>query len=189
METIKSKDNLLPHLSVAISKNKLLLLTDLLYNEMFDVKELICLTLVPEKEVAFRASWLMENLILRDSFRYINEIDELVLNFCRIGNKSCQRHYAKIIMHLTDGRRPKMISDKVALLNLEPVAERCFDLLIDTKTPVAVKTFCLQILFNLRLRYSWIGDMLIEQLNLMMNAGKPGIKAKCRNLISCLVAG
>lgn len=187
METIRNEEELLWHISETIGKNKVLKLTDILYNRMFDVKDLIHLTLVPEREIAFRASWILENLILCDPVRFINDLDYVIMQFFRIRNKSCQRHYSKILMHLTGPGVAKKIKHKLSETDMEPVAEHCFDLLIDPKTPVAVKAFCTQILFNLRLRYPWITELLTDQIKMMMNGGKPGLQAKGRKLLSYLV--
>jgi hypothetical protein len=154
---------------------------------MFDVKDLIKLTFVPEKEIAFRAAWILENLILSDPIRFINDLDYLISQFFRIKNKSCQRHYSKIIMHLTEPRMDKQVKQKLNTMDMEQVIGRCFDLVIDPKTPTAVKVCASQILFNMRLRYPWIGEMLTDQIKIMMHGGKPSIQAKGRKLLSYLV--
>ena len=154
---------------------------------MFDIKDLIRLTFVPEKEIAFRAAWILENLVLSKPHRFIDDLDYLVSQFFRVKNKSCQRHYSKIIMHLTDAGMDKAIKQQLETMDMEPVIERCFDLLINAKTPVAVKVCCSQVLFNLRIRHPWISEVLTDQITIMMNGGKPSIQAKGRKLLSYLV--
>lgn len=175
------------HISETIGKSKVLKLTDILNNRMFDVKDLINLTFLPEKEIAFRAAWILENLILSKPLRFIDDLDYVIAQFFRIRNKSCQRHYAKIIMHLTDARMDRAIKQRLNDIDLEPVVERCFDLIIDPKTPIAIKAFSSQILFNLRTRYSWISEVLTDQIRIMMSNGKPSIQAKGRRLLSYLI--
>lgn len=186
METIKNKDELLWHISETIGKSKVLKLTDILHNRSFDIRDLIDLTFIPEKEIAFRAAWILENLILSDPPRFIGDLEYLITLFPNVKNKSCQRHYAKIIMHLTDAAADKRIKEKLNSINMECIVEQCFDLLIEPKTPAAVKALTSQILFNLRLRYNWIGELLTEQLKLLMDGGKPSIQAKGRRLLSYL---
>jgi hypothetical protein len=186
VEIIKDKADLLLHISETIGKNKVLKLTDILYNRKFAIKDIIELTFYPEREVAFRAAWILENVFLIDPMRFGDELDVLISEFIKVKNKSCLRHYAKIIMHLTGPKADKALKQKLDKMNFDPVVERCFDLLIDQKTPVAVKAFASQILFNLRLRYTWIKDVLTEQLHIMMQAGKPAIQSKGRKLLSYL---
>jgi len=155
---------------------------------MFDIKDVIRLTFYPEKEIAFRAAWLLENLVLTKPLRFIDDLDYLIAQFFKIKNKSCQRHYAKILMHLTGPKMDKAVKAKIEAMNMEPVVERCFDLIINPKSPVAVKVFSCQVLFNLRTRYNWIPEMLTDQIRILMNGGKPAIQSKGRALLSYLSA-
>jgi hypothetical protein len=189
VETIKDKDELLWHIAETIGKSKVLKLTDILHNRQFDIKDLIELTFIPEKEIAFRAAWILENLILSKPLKYIDELEYLLSLFPQIKNKSCQRHYAKIIMHLTGPAIDKAVKQKMESLNMEAIVEHSFDLLIEPKTPAAVKACASEILFNLRCRYHWIGEVLSEQLKIMMNGGQPSIQAKGRRLLSYLDCG
>lgn len=155
---------------------------------MFDVKDVIKLTFYPEKEIAFRAAWILENLVLTKPLRFIDDLDCLVTQFFKIKNKSCQRHYTKILMHLTGPKMDRAVKAKIDAMDMEPVVERCFDLIINPKSPVAVKAFSCQVLFNLRTRYNWIPEILTEQIHILMNGGKPAIQAKGRALLSYLHA-
>lgn len=189
MELISiDQDGLLRHISETIGKSKVLKLIDILYNRMFDVKDVIKLTFHPEKEIAFRAAWILENLLLTNPLRFIDDLDHLVAQFLKIKNKSCLRHYTKILMHLTGPKIDKAIKAKMENMDMEPVVERCFDLIIDPKVPVAVKVFACQVLFNLRIRYNWITEILTEQIRILMNGGKPAIQSKGRALLSYLQA-
>jgi hypothetical protein len=185
---IIDQDELLKHISETIGKTKVLKLTDILYNRMFDVKGVIRLTFYPEKEIAFRAAWILENLVLTKPLRFIDDLDYLVAQFFKIKNKSCQRHYAKVLMHLTGPKMDKAVKAKIDSMDMEPVVERCFDLIISPKSPVAVKVFSCQVLFNLRTRYNWISEILIEQIRILMNGGKPAMQSKGRALLSYLLA-
>ncbi|MEO6521103.1 MAG: hypothetical protein ABIN91_05465 [Mucilaginibacter sp.] len=186
MENIKDKDELLWHISETIGKSKVLKLTDILYNRQFDVRDLIELTFIPERVIAFRAAWILENLVLSDPVRFIDDLEFLICQFPKVKNKSCQRLYAKIIMHLTEPAMDKRVKQRLACINMDCIVEQCFDLLIEPKTPDAVKACVSEILFNMRFRHIWIGEVLTEQLKLMMNGGKPSIQAKGRRLLSYL---
>jgi hypothetical protein len=186
LETIKTREELLQQISATIGKTKVIELSDILYNKRFDIHDLMQLTFYPEKEIAFRAAWILENLVLTDPERFINDLDKLTGLFLKVENKSCQRHYVKILMHLTGPKVKKTIEQKMAGLNMEPIAERCFDLLIDQTTPIAVKAFASQLLFNLKARYPWINDILADQLTMMMPGAKPAIRSTCKRLLDQL---
>ena len=188
METIRDERELLWHICETIGKNKVLKLTDILYNRKFDINDLINLTFYPKKEVAFRAAWILENLILAHPIAYINHIEDLFVNFKNIKNKSCLRHYTKILMHLTAPQADKLIKQKLEGIDMEPVIEYCFELIINKNTPVAVRSFASQTLFNLRCKHSWIAEVLTDQIKIMMDGGEPAIQAKGRKLLSYLDA-
>jgi hypothetical protein len=186
VETIRNKEELLWHISETIGKSKVLKLTDILHNRQFNIHDLIEITFFKEREIAFRAAWILENLILTYPLRFVNDIEYILSLFPKVKNKSCQRHYTKIIMYLTGPRIDKQIKQKIDSVDMEAIIECCFDLLIEPKTPVAVKAFASEILFNLRCRYIWISEVLAEQLKIMIPGAKPGIQAKGRRLLSYL---
>jgi hypothetical protein len=186
IEIIKNRDELLRHIAETIGKNKVLKLTDILYNRKFAANDLIALTFYPKKEIAFRAAWILENLVLAHPLEYLDAFGQVCAGFPQITNKSVLRHYTKIIMHFTAPGADKQVKERLKLIDMEQVIERCFELLIDKNTPVAVRAFASQVLFNLRLRHSWIAEVLTDQVKIMMDGGKPGIQAKGRKLLSYL---
>ncbi|MBW4891610.1 hypothetical protein KXQ82_17925 [Mucilaginibacter sp. HMF5004] len=187
METIKDQQELLLHISETIGKSKVLKLTDILYNRNFAISNLVPITFHPKREIAFRAAWLLENLILSNPAKYVNDIEQICEAFPKVTNKSCLRHYTKTIMHLTAPQADKLVKSKLCTIDMEQVIERCFELIIDKNSPVAVKAFSSQVLFNLRCRHNWIAEVLTDQIKIMMDGGEPAIKAKGRKLLSYLV--
>ncbi|HVW12722.1 MAG TPA: hypothetical protein VHB54_02800 [Mucilaginibacter sp.] len=71
-------------------------------------------------------------------------------------------------------------------MDLEPIVEKLFDWVIDSKVLIAVKVFSLEALFNLRGRYTWITDELKEQTTFLMRDGTPAIQSRGRKLLSRL---
>ena len=69
---------------------------------------------------------------------------------------------------------------------MEPVVEQCFDWMIDPKIKIAVKCFSSEVLFNLTVRYPWIKEELINQMQFLMRNGSPGIQSKGRRLQAAL---
>ncbi len=184
---ITNKTELLQHISQTIGKTKVLQLTDILYTRKFEVNDLVELTFYPQKEVAFRAAWILENLILTNPRRFVNSLDVVTASVLIIQNKSCLRHYVKVMMHVTGPKADLLIRQKISEIDMEPVTARCFDLIIDPKTPVAITAFAIQVLFHLQKRYSWIAEMLTDQIKIMLkHNSKPAIQSRGRKLLHYL---
>ncbi|WP_448698699.1 hypothetical protein ACFGVR_17725 [Mucilaginibacter sp. AW1-3] len=181
-----TQQELIECISADIGKPNVLKLADTLLIQDFPLAGLIGVTLHPEREIAFRAAWTLETLVLGQPSHFIDQLDQLIAPFCMVKNTGCQRHYARILDELTAPKADKAIKAKMLSMDLEPVAERCFDLMIEPKTPIAVKVFASQLAFNLRHRYDWIAEILTGQLQIMMNGGKPAIRARGRVLLEQL---
>lgn len=178
---------LLKQISNTIGKMKVLELTRILKEERFALRDLIGLTFYPDKNIAFRAAWILENIFLQDPERYEPDLEYLVSRIKDVRYESCQRHYAKIIMHITSKKAPEMIRQKLSQLDMEPVVEQCFDWMIDPKVLVAVKVFASEALFNLRLRYPWIAEELTGQIRFLMRNGTAAIQSRGRKLLASLI--
>lgn len=182
-----TKEELIRELGATIGKTKVNKLTVILKKQNFALRDLIDLTFYPHKTIAFRAAWLLENLFLLNPEGYLNDIDYLLSRLNEINSHSCQRHYAKIIMHITDDKTPASIREKLNGIELQPVTEQLFDWMIDPKVLIAVKVFASQALFNLRLRYPWIKDELAEQISFLMRNGTSAIQSRGRKLLDTLL--
>ncbi len=182
-----AQTELIKQLSNTIGKTKVLELTRILREQDFALRDLIDLTFYADKDIAFRAAWLLENVYLQDTSRYEADLDYLLARIQQVKQASCQRHYAKILMHITAKNAPPVIKQKLQHLDLEPVAEQCFDWMIDPKVKVAVKVFASEVLFNLRPRYSWVDEELANQIQFLMRNGSAAIQSRGRKLLAQLV--
>src|ERR1700744_4799850 len=158
-----TKDELTILLAATIGKTKVNKLTKIVHERAFSLRDLIDLTFHEHKTIAFRAAWLLENVFLVNPVFYLPELDYLLEKFLQVEYPSCQRHYAKIMMHLTSPKAHPLIRQKIAETDMAPVIEKCFDWMIDPAVLIAVKRFCAETLFNLRQRYGWIDDELAAQ--------------------------
>jgi len=179
-------DNLLKQISNTIGKNKVLELSRILKESNFPLRDLIDLTFHPDKAIAFRASWILENIFLQDPARYGNNLEYLISKVNDVKHPGCQRHYVKIMMHITSPKAIPSIKNELIILDLEPVAEQCFDWMIDPKVKIAVKCFASETLFNLRERYPWIKEELANQIDFLMRNGSAGIQARGKRLLAKL---
>jgi len=179
-------DELIKEISVTLVKLKVVKLTAILQKQQFAVPDLIDITFHPDKNIAFRAAWILENLFLQKPERYLDHMDYLLLRIKDVENPSCKRHYAKIVMHITSPKAPMSIQQKLSGIDLEPMVEQFFDWMIDPKVLVAVKVFASEALFNMRNRFSWIADELTDQIQFLMRNGTAAIQSRGRKLLAQL---
>jgi len=177
---------LIKQISATIGKTKVIALSQILGNKNTDLTELIDLTFYPDKGIAFRAAWLLENMFLDDPERFLPYITYIISRVKEVNNPSCKRHYAKILMHLTSPGASVTVRQYIKHIDLEPAIEQCFDWIIDPNVMVAVKSFASEALFNMRHRYPWIADELPNQLEYLMRDGTAAIQSKGRRLLSYL---
>ncbi len=181
-----SKEELIKQISTTMVKTKVLKLSRILEEEAFALRDLIDLTFDANRDIAFRAAWILENVFLQDPTRYEADLDYLVSRIKEVKHASCKRHYAKIMMHITAKKAPPIIKQKLLGIDLEPVVEQCFDWMIDPKVLVAVKVFASEALFNLRCRYPWISEELAEHIRFLMKDGSAAIQSRGRKLLAGL---
>ncbi|HEY4196686.1 MAG TPA: hypothetical protein VGM63_14180 [Mucilaginibacter sp.] len=179
-------DELIKELNTTMVKAKVVKLTAILQKQQFALPDLIDITFHPDKNIAFRAAWVLENLFLQKPERYLDHIDYLLSRVKDVKNPSCKRHYTKIVMHITSRKAPAGIQEKLAGIDLEPVVEQLFDWMIDPKVLIAVKVFAAEALFNMRNRFSWISDELANQIQFLMRDGTAAIQSRGRKLLAGL---
>lgn len=181
-----SKSVLIKQLSGTIGKLKVLELTRILKEESFALRDLADITFYPEKDIAFRAAGILENIFLQDPANFAPDLDYLLSRIKEVKHESCQRHYVKILAHLTAPKAPSPIKEKLEKSDLEPVVEQCFDWMIAPKVKIAVKVFASETLFNLRHRYPWIAEELENQIRFLMQNGSPAIQSRGKKLLKLL---
>ena len=181
-----TQDELIKEISKTLVKVKVLKLTAILEKQNFALRDLIEITFHPDKNIAFRAAWILENLFLQKPESYLPDSDYLIGRIPDVKNQSCKRHYAKIVMHITHPKAPSSIQQKLKETDLEPVVTQLFDWLIDPKVLIAVKVFAAEALFNLRERYPWLKEELVEQIKFLMRDGTAAIQSRGRKLLSKL---
>ncbi|WP_158996247.1 hypothetical protein [Mucilaginibacter sp. L196] len=184
-----TQTELIKHLTTTFGKTKVNKLKAILIEQGLPLRDLIDLTFYPNKTIAFRAAWLLENLILSNPLACLTEIDYLLTQFTKVNYSSCQRHYAKIIMHLTSPKIHPLVKEQLQNKNLKPIIEQYFDWMIAPKVLIAVKVFSAEALFNLRYRYPWIAQELTNQLQFLMINGSAAIQSRGKKILNALKAG
>jgi hypothetical protein len=180
------KTELVKQINATIGKIKVLELGRILNEQQFNLRDLIAVTFYHDKDIAFRATWLLENVFLQNPETYLPELEYLLSGITYVKHPGPQRHYAKIVMHVTEDSAPQIIKDKVKEIDLEPVVEQLFDWIINPKVKIAVKAFAAEALFNLRHRYPWVKEELANQLQFLMRDGSAAIQVKGKKLLKDL---
>jgi hypothetical protein len=181
-----TRDELIHEISKTLVKIKVVKLTAILQKQQFALRDLIDITFHPDKNIAFRAAWILENLFLQKPESYLDDMDYLIGRIPDVKNESCKRHYAKIAMHITNPKAPLPVRERLKEIDLEPVVEQLFDWMIEPKVRIAVKVFSAQALFNLRERYPLIKEELTEQIQFLMRKGTAAIQSRGRKLLAGL---
>jgi hypothetical protein len=181
-----TSDELIKNISTTLIKTKVVKLSTIIQKQQFSIKDLIAITFHPDKNIAFRAAWILENLFLRKPENYITSLEYLISRITDVDNPSCKRHYAKILMHITAPKAPASIKQELTGIDLEPVVEQLFDWLIDPKILIAVKVFAAEALFNMRHRFDWIAEELANQVRFLMKDGTAAIQSRGKKILSRL---
>lgn len=177
------KTQLIKQINATIGKLKVLELGKILKEQKFNLRDLVEITLHPEPDIAFRATWILENVFLENPEIYLPDLEFILSKINAVKAPGSKRHYAKIVMHITDHKAPTIIKDKVQTIDFEPVIEQLFDWMIDPKIKIAVKAFAAEALFNLRHRYDWIAEELANQLQFLMRDGTAAIQSRGKKLL------
>jgi hypothetical protein len=170
-------------LNAITGKVKVTELSRILTGQNFNLPDLIAITLHPDADIAFRAAWLLENVFLQRPEKYLPDLEYLLSQMLRVKAAGGKRHYAKIVMHITEPNAAQLIRDKVNDVDFEPIIEQLFDWMIDPQIKIAVKVCAAQALFNLRHRYNWLAEELADQLQFLMRDGTAAIQSKGKKLL------
>ncbi|HEY0054444.1 MAG TPA: hypothetical protein VGB63_03720 [Pedobacter sp.] len=179
-----TKEELLKEISQTLFKIKADKLASLLAN-IDSFKQILELTFYPKKEIAFRASWILETVYYKNPGAFLIHLDDFKSAYCRQKNLSCQRHFTKIMMDITLPNN-EVFEQLANTNNFEAVTETTFTWLSDQKTPVAVQVNCLDILYNLSGRYDWIKDELVFQTEFLLKNGSAAMQSRGKRILSKL---
>ena len=139
-----------------------------------------------EAQVAFRSAWALEWAYTMDAYPIEARFRRFFEDFLRSGNTSVQRIYSKMLCDMV--RRGAVATDA---LQAEGLAGKCFDLLTDEKTPVAVKIWQIELLDDLRTRIGWIEENLTEMVRSLSENPecRPAMAAYARRYLRRVTAG
>jgi hypothetical protein len=147
--------------------------------------ELIHLSLSPQPEIAFRASWVLEQILYYRWDDLLPFLSDFISAYLIQKNRSCQRHFTKIMMYLTGSESPEGIKPMIGE-HQDQIIEITFDWLIDSQTPVAVKVNCMDILLHFTKEQSWITEELHSQVQFLLKNGSAAVQSRGKRILKKL---
>lgn len=162
------KDELIARLDAPMNFQMVANSTAIIESSNLDIDDLLEITFHKKKEVAFRAAWMLEYLMVHRPASFSQYVGKLLALLPEQKNPSAMRHYTKIIALMTDRKADQVYKELTRQINFEPVIEVLFSWLIDPEMLVATKVHCMQSLANLSTRYDWIREDLQETIDHLM---------------------
>jgi hypothetical protein len=177
-----NKDQLIKKFSSALSKADAIKIAQ---DKTCLPGDLIDLSFDPQKELAFRASWVLEQFLYYRLDDLIQSLPEFIAGYLIQKNRSCQRQFSKILMYLVDLKYMPQINP-ILVKYMEQIVETTFDWLIDPETPVAVQVNCMDILFPFCKEQCWIKDELRSQVQFLLRDGSAALQSRGKRILKKL---
>ncbi len=126
-------------------------------------------------KIQWRAAWLFETVYMGNP-SLINPYLETILNlFPNLPNNGIRRHISKILSLIN-------ISDKVDGIFINT----CFEWIRDENVPVAVKVYCMDLLFQVVEIYPELRDELKLTLETYLPHNSAGFKSRAKKILAKL---
>jgi len=124
--------------------------------------DLLNISLEKDKKIAFRAAWVFETIVLKNTTLLKSVLPQFLDNLKKQKNWSCLRSYTKILLFLTSKKNKEYtLQNEIE----EEIIEYSSQWMIEPTCPVAVLVNCLDILNNLRKKHPWIYEELQAQIS------------------------
>lgn len=104
MLLIMNREDFLLEISKTLIKHKVEKLTKLVVDAAMAIPELINLSFYPKEEIAFRAAWILEYVEIESPACFLPYIQDFIGVYPQQKNRSCQRHFTKMMKRITDSR-------------------------------------------------------------------------------------
>ena len=173
-----TKVEFLPYLKDKLDKKAVQHLAQSASVDTDTFRDLIDLSFNTDSKIAFRACWVMEYAFAVNKESFLLCLPDFLSVYPKQKNNSCRRHYTKILMGLSERS-----STYLREYDLDKLVDATFEWLIDPETPVAVKVNCLDILFNLSNRYTWVLDELKAQIVFLLKDGTAAMQSRGKKIL------
>lgn len=141
--------------------------------------DLIIIAEGKNKQLAFRAAWLLETIVLKETKHITNVYQSIIKQLPIQKNWSCLRSYSKICMWITDKKQNLIVLE---IAEEETLINCFFTCLTDPKCPVAVTVNALDVLYNLSDRHHWIQGELVAQIEFLLKKPSPALLSRAKRV-------
>ena len=183
-------NQLTERLNYSMTKKDVLWLANEYISAKHDIELLISQACFSDTSKAFRAAWVLENILAENPLAldyYTIKLIELLPN---VKSESVKRHFTKLISHgisrVVKKKASKIYERNLWATDLEPLEEFCFKWFVEDDAKPAVKAHALEILFLLSTREKWIADELPQIIENQIKYGSPSLKAKGKSVLKRL---
>jgi len=181
------ENKIIERLRYSLRKDDVLNLAEIFSNQTNGVETLVEFTTSSDSVLAFHAAWVLEHVVIDNPKLLKKWFIPVVSRMPKTRNTSVQRHFAKIAKcTLESGIANDLISSKKYGKEIESLIEVCFEWLLNEKTPIAVKAYCMDILMYFAPNNPWIKEELPHVIRLNMIDASPGIESKSKKLLEQL---
>ncbi len=127
------------------------------------------LTLQQKNKICFRSAYVMEYLFL-DGGVDLSEYYDRILNFYLIlSNPGACRHFSKMIFNI-------LKDYKIEYELASDICEVALKWAEDNKTKVAVRIWCMEIVFSLKTQVMWVEDVIPDMIEILKKDSTPAMK-------------
>ncbi|WP_353136407.1 hypothetical protein [Pseudopedobacter sp.] len=167
------------------SKKDILDLASKVNRKIVKIRDIYNLSLEhDDPQVVFRAAWVLENVYVYYPSAFDNIQRLFLRDYSKQKNRSAQRIYSKIAMHISQPVQSFM--NQVKHENLDTLIEGSFDWLIDPETPVAIQCNCMDVLCNLSKKEDWIAGELRNILEQNLLSNSPALLSRTKSVLKKL---
>ncbi len=138
------------------------------------------LALSSNEGIAFRASWVLENMMLSDPEWIKPNVLDFLDHFAQQRNDSSMRHYYKILAWLTAKKQKIYFNDLIRSYAWDSLINLAFQDLLDEKIKVAVKSQAISFLAHVCWYEDWIKAQLEEVMDWLMEKESIAFFAKVK---------
>jgi hypothetical protein len=150
-------------------------------DENIPLKDVIDLCFHKNIQIGFRAAWCLEFVEVLSPKIFLPFVNIFIRVYPDVKNESVQRHFSKIMMRLTS--KIFMSFYRLKPEDFENVLEISFEWLLNPKTPIAVQSNVMQIIFQLSDYQDWIKDELKIILEQKLLSNSAGLISKSKHLL------
>lgn len=164
------------------SKNDILYLVRLSLNKIIKVKNVLELSFDENPQVAFRAAWLLENIVIEYPYLFEREVKDFLKCYHLQKNESAKRCFSKIAIIVLQWAALYKVSYK----HFEYCLSASFDWLLNDNTSVAIKCNCIDLIYDLSHHENWILEELKPILEKNLLTDSPALLSRIKKILKAI---